>query len=281
MSARGHRPACRARCCRICCDRRLRSFSAPRTSPALWRWLRRWLRECDLERYRRNRARMQRLAFYSQAELRAAAHAAHDGIRTGHGLPAAVSDRAGSRGVNHDARAARRARRSSSADGLSAVPRTRAGAACGDAAGRRPALARRRDRQLRLLRTSVEGHRHTRRSRLSLRRRRPELRTGAGPHRKGSDRCRAGAGRRLCPCGRSRQCVAAAAYRHPPAAAGRQGLLCHRHHHRLRACALHQRDGRNVQGCNHAPGQPPARRGYRRARHPRHGAARQRLADAA
>ena len=43
----------------------------PSTSPALWRWLRRWLRECDLERYRRNRARMQRLAFYSQAELRA------------------------------------------------------------------------------------------------------------------------------------------------------------------------------------------------------------------
>ena len=38
---------------------------------ALWRWLRRWLGECELERYRRNRARMQRLAFYSQAELRA------------------------------------------------------------------------------------------------------------------------------------------------------------------------------------------------------------------
>ena len=38
---------------------------------ALWRWLRRWLGECELERYRRNRARMQRLAFYSQGELRA------------------------------------------------------------------------------------------------------------------------------------------------------------------------------------------------------------------
>ena len=43
----------------------------PSFDPALWRWLRRWLRECDLERYRRNRARMQRLAFYSQAELKA------------------------------------------------------------------------------------------------------------------------------------------------------------------------------------------------------------------
>ena len=43
----------------------------PSASPALWRWLRRWLRECNLERYRRNRARMQRLAFYSQSELRA------------------------------------------------------------------------------------------------------------------------------------------------------------------------------------------------------------------
>lgn len=43
----------------------------PSMSPALWRWLGRWLGECQLDRYRRNRARMQRLAFYSQAELRA------------------------------------------------------------------------------------------------------------------------------------------------------------------------------------------------------------------
>jgi D-amino-acid dehydrogenase len=43
----------------------------PAASLPLWRWLRRWWRECDLERYRRNRARMQRLAFYSQSELRA------------------------------------------------------------------------------------------------------------------------------------------------------------------------------------------------------------------
>jgi len=50
----------------------------PSLDPALWRWLRRWLRECDLERYRRNRARMQRLAFYSQAELRV--------LRTAHAL---------------------------------------------------------------------------------------------------------------------------------------------------------------------------------------------------
>jgi D-amino-acid dehydrogenase len=42
----------------------------PAANVALWRWLSRWWRECDLERYRRNRARMQRLAFYSQAELR-------------------------------------------------------------------------------------------------------------------------------------------------------------------------------------------------------------------
>jgi len=49
----------------------------PSFSPALWRWIGRWLGECNLERYRRNRARMQRLAFYSQAEVRAlrAAHA--------------------------------------------------------------------------------------------------------------------------------------------------------------------------------------------------------------
>lgn len=50
----------------------------PSFSPALWRWLRRWLGECELERYRRNRARMQRIAFYSQGELRA--------LRTAHAL---------------------------------------------------------------------------------------------------------------------------------------------------------------------------------------------------
>jgi D-amino-acid dehydrogenase len=37
---------------------------------ALWRWARRWLAECELERYRINRARMQRLAFYSRNLLR-------------------------------------------------------------------------------------------------------------------------------------------------------------------------------------------------------------------
>ncbi|NLD69320.1 MAG: D-amino acid dehydrogenase [Limnobacter sp.] len=34
-----------------------------------WRWVARWLRECRLERYRVNRLRMQRLAFYSRDEL--------------------------------------------------------------------------------------------------------------------------------------------------------------------------------------------------------------------
>jgi D-amino-acid dehydrogenase len=41
----------------------------PNADPALWRWLQLWLRECKLERYLRNKARMQRLAFYSQAQL--------------------------------------------------------------------------------------------------------------------------------------------------------------------------------------------------------------------
>lgn len=34
--------------------------------PALWRWLRRWYDECQLERFRGNKARMQRLVSYSQ-----------------------------------------------------------------------------------------------------------------------------------------------------------------------------------------------------------------------
>lgn len=38
----------------------------PGLSAGTWRWAARWLRECKLERYRANRERMQRLAFYSQ-----------------------------------------------------------------------------------------------------------------------------------------------------------------------------------------------------------------------
>lgn len=36
----------------------------------MWRWIRRWLSECELERYRINRTRMQRIAFYSRDILR-------------------------------------------------------------------------------------------------------------------------------------------------------------------------------------------------------------------
>lgn len=42
----------------------------PSLDPALWRWLARWLAECSLQRFKRNKARMQRIAFYSQASLR-------------------------------------------------------------------------------------------------------------------------------------------------------------------------------------------------------------------
>ena len=38
----------------------------PTLDPTLWRWMRRWLSECELERYRINKARMQRVAFYSR-----------------------------------------------------------------------------------------------------------------------------------------------------------------------------------------------------------------------
>jgi D-amino-acid dehydrogenase len=41
----------------------------PVASPALWRWIARWLSECELARYRLNKSRMQRLAFYSRDEL--------------------------------------------------------------------------------------------------------------------------------------------------------------------------------------------------------------------
>ncbi len=51
---------------------------APTLDPALWRWVGRWLRECRVARYKRNKARMQRLAFYSRDCLAT--------WRTGHGL---------------------------------------------------------------------------------------------------------------------------------------------------------------------------------------------------
>ncbi|HJV49835.1 MAG TPA: D-amino acid dehydrogenase [Noviherbaspirillum sp.] len=41
----------------------------PSADRTLWRWLRRWLAECDLERYRINKTRMQRIAFYSRELL--------------------------------------------------------------------------------------------------------------------------------------------------------------------------------------------------------------------
>ena len=41
----------------------------PQPSREYWRWVRRWLNECTIERYRINKARMQRLAFYSRDQL--------------------------------------------------------------------------------------------------------------------------------------------------------------------------------------------------------------------
>lgn len=41
----------------------------PTLDRALWRWVRMWLAECELERFRINKARMQRIAFYSRHVL--------------------------------------------------------------------------------------------------------------------------------------------------------------------------------------------------------------------
>jgi D-amino-acid dehydrogenase len=43
----------------------------PTMDRALWRWVRRWLSECELDRYRINKARMQRIAAYSKDVLHA------------------------------------------------------------------------------------------------------------------------------------------------------------------------------------------------------------------
>ncbi|MGI9024038.1 MAG: FAD-dependent oxidoreductase, partial [Burkholderiaceae bacterium] len=51
---------------------------SPTLDPALWRWVGRWLHECRVARFKRNKARMQRLAFYSRDCLAS--------LRTGHGL---------------------------------------------------------------------------------------------------------------------------------------------------------------------------------------------------
>jgi D-amino-acid dehydrogenase len=41
----------------------------PTLDPAQWRWIARWLRECDIERFRVNKQRMQRIAYYSRSCL--------------------------------------------------------------------------------------------------------------------------------------------------------------------------------------------------------------------
>lgn len=41
----------------------------PQANLAQWRWLARWLRECRLERFRRNKERMLRISFYSRSLL--------------------------------------------------------------------------------------------------------------------------------------------------------------------------------------------------------------------
>lgn len=42
----------------------------PTLDRSVWRWIRKWLSECEVERYRINKARMQRVAFYSRDILR-------------------------------------------------------------------------------------------------------------------------------------------------------------------------------------------------------------------
>ena len=41
----------------------------PTLDPAQWRWIAQWLRECDLARFRVNKQRMQRIAYYSRSCL--------------------------------------------------------------------------------------------------------------------------------------------------------------------------------------------------------------------
>jgi len=52
----------------------------PQVSLHQWRWIARWVAECDRERFRQNKLRMQRVAHYSLACLRSMAHEAdlHD-----------------------------------------------------------------------------------------------------------------------------------------------------------------------------------------------------------
>jgi D-amino-acid dehydrogenase len=58
----------------------------PVPSAALARWLAAWLGQCTLERYRLNKSRMQRLAFYSRDQLHAlrAGLCIEDGVRQGY-----------------------------------------------------------------------------------------------------------------------------------------------------------------------------------------------------
>jgi D-amino-acid dehydrogenase len=51
---------------------------SPSFDPALWRWIARWLGECRVARFKLNKARMQRLAFYSRDAMAV--------LRSNHGL---------------------------------------------------------------------------------------------------------------------------------------------------------------------------------------------------
>ena len=252
----------------------------PAANLALWNWIRRWLTECSAERFARNKARMQRLAFYSQEQIRALRklHALDYEQSTGYlqlfRTEQEVERSAATRKMLTELGVAHRLLTGDEARAVEVALHP------GHAARGRAAPARRRDRQLRVLRAPAEGHRGARRRAVPLRRDRPGLRPGAGPHRVPAHERRRTARRRVRHRRRGRQPRVAASARHPAAADGREGLFGDGRHHGARAGSDDERDGRDLQGRDHAHGQPPADRRHGGNRHQRHEAARQRAEHA-
>ena len=254
----------------------------PSLDPALWRWIARWLGECRLERFTRNKARMQRLAFYSQSELRALRelHQLDYEQTTGYlqlfRTHIEVERSAVTRKMLTELGVAHRLLSTDEAHALEPAlhaPTRLAGALHlpNDETGNCAFFAQ----QLKEIAISdgVDFRFNVAVQNLQT--------EAAASHRQLRTETGVVNGDAFVVAGGIDSVALLRPLGIRAADAAGQGLLCNGRHHRVRACAVHQRDGRNVQGRDHSNGQVAQNRRHRRAGHARYAAARQRVANVA
>ena len=147
----------RARCCAPCSRRTRRSSCAGRCRATTSRWMWRWQRACKLDTYLANRARMQRLAFYSRDRLHEITEALRARVRAQRRLHGAAALQAAT--ASWCSPACRCcAPRASTFKEIDAdeARKHRAGAQHRDRACRRHPPARRRGRQLPAVRAAAQ-----------------------------------------------------------------------------------------------------------------------------